>query len=70
MDKRCCPEAYLVLVLPGKIMTDKVVFGYAFTLIVGIMWWSLWYSPVGAHLVSRAWVVKKDKKHFAPEMPV
>ncbi len=27
-------------------------------------------SPVGAHVVSRAWVVKEDKEHFAPEMSV
>lgn len=46
-------------------MTSKA---FAFTFVVEFKW--VWRSPVCAHLVSRAWVVKEDKEHFAPEMPV
>lgn len=51
-------------------MTNRAVFGFAFTFVIEVGSESLWRSPVGAHLVSRAWVVKEGKKHFTPEVPV
>jgi hypothetical protein len=53
-------------------MTSRVVFGFAFAFafVIRAKSESLWRSPAGAHFVSRAWVVKEDKKHFAPKMVV
>lgn len=51
-------------------MPSKAVFGFAFTFVILVKSESPWHPPVGAHFVSRAWVVKEDKKHFAPEMLV
>ena len=50
--------------------TSDVVFGFAFTFVIRVESDLMWHSPVGADLVGRAWVVKQDKKHFAPEMIV
>jgi Fe-S oxidoreductase len=69
-NERFSPDAHLVLDLPGEIMTSMVVFGFAFTFVIRVKSELLWHSPVGAHLVRRAWVVEEDKKHFAPEMLV
>ncbi len=49
-------------------MTGKEVLGFPFTFAVWVMMELLRRSTVGAHLVGGAWVVKKDEKHFAPEM--
>jgi hypothetical protein len=51
-------------------MTNNAVFGFAFTFVTRVKSELLRQSPVGADLVGRAWVVKVDKKHFAPEMRV
>ena len=51
-------------------MTSNEVFGFAFTFVIRVKPELLWHSPMGADLVGRAWVVKEDKKHFAPEMLV
>jgi hypothetical protein len=51
-------------------MKSNVVFGFAFTFVTRVEPYLLWHSTVGADLVGGAWVVKEDKKHFAPEMRV
>jgi hypothetical protein len=51
-------------------MTSKIIFRFAFTFVIRVKSELLWHSPVGAHFVSRAWVVKEDKEHCAPEMLV